>query len=159
MDPRADKAVEQAVPVEGIHNINEESDDDLFGPDSTPPSAPPQPPTPTETSSPVVERSTTTELAFTTPVLANNHAAHAIYLPWYKSFLPGLANEGYRRQARQNIDAELDRLGDWGIWGYDQTLERRDGDSAGAGEEGEKGRIRERLRIWVRNVQVVGPMN
>lgn len=92
----------------------QEDEDELFGPDIS------EPPAPLEPTTTVIPSS---QLVHYNDVASANRQAMHIYLDWHFKFLPGLENEYWRRLEYENAEDQLKRLGDWGLWSREETLE------------------------------------
>lgn len=77
----------------------------------------------------------TSQLIHYNDIATANRQALRIYLDWHFRFLPGLENEYWRRLESEHAEKDLQRLGDWGLWNREETLEGM----MGAEEEWEDG--------------------
>lgn len=100
--------------------------------------------------------------SFTTPAQANRHAAN-LWLSWYFRYFPGLELEVQRRRDAEEVERELERQGDFGLWAKEDSFysgELADDDDDYEGEELQAPqRVRETFKIWVRKDHVYGPPN
>jgi hypothetical protein len=112
----------------------EEDDDELFGPDVS------EPPASLEPTTTVIPSS---HLVHYNDVASANRQAMRIYLDWHFLFLPGLENEYWRRLEYENAEEQLKRLGDWGLWSREETLEALQVIEEGGNEQVEEDRQEE----------------
>jgi hypothetical protein len=145
--------------LDGVNSrLTNEEDRDLFGGSPSPSLTSPATPT-----TPTITRPTPDEILgklFTTAALANR-AAKELYITWYAQFCPdnerphygtylpasGSKYEGMLGQTDRGLEARLEELGDEGLGVWEEELDM----------EGE--RKKEKLKVWVRQVGVLGPMN
>ncbi|KEF52518.1 uncharacterized protein A1O9_11360 [Exophiala aquamarina CBS 119918] len=118
------------VPVREQHETEGRGEeDDLFGED-------------TSRSCPASFEPTTTtipssQLVYYNDVASANRQAMRIYLDWHFRFLPGLENEYWRRLEYENAEEQLRRLGDWGLWSREDTMEAEMEEGEAEAEAGE----------------------
>ncbi|EXJ54515.1 hypothetical protein A1O7_09855 [Cladophialophora yegresii CBS 114405] len=126
--------------------------EDLFGVSPSPETA---------TARPTTRDAVTTEISrdeieartFSCAIYANRDAKD-VFLAWYFAFLPGVANEGYRRQEDESMEQTLEALGDWGLFDRSESLQKDV-----VGPTGVTGRVEEKFRVWVKKIAVKGPGN
>ncbi|ETI20393.1 hypothetical protein G647_08428 [Cladophialophora carrionii CBS 160.54] len=131
--------------------------EDLFGPSPSPdPSAEEARARPSTRDAVVTEisRDEIEARTFSCAVYANRDAKD-VFLAWYFAFLPGVANEGYRRQEDESMEQTLEALGDWGLFDRSESLQR---DQVGP-PTGVMERVEEKFRVWVKKIAVKGPGN
>jgi hypothetical protein len=130
--------------------------DDLFGSSASPEPASPEM-TEARARDAVVTEISRDEIearTFSCAVYANRDAKD-VFLAWYYTFLPGFANEGYRRQEDESMEQTLESLGDWGLFDRSESLQREEPDGA----NGVTRKVDEKFRVWVKKIAVKGPGN
>ncbi|KAJ9614420.1 hypothetical protein H2200_002556 [Cladophialophora chaetospira] len=100
-----------------------------------------------------ISRDEIDEHTFSSSAWANRDAKN-IFLQWFHGFLPGLANEGYRRLEAESMELYLEELGDWGLFDRTESLRGIESD-----EHGMERKVEETFRVWVKKVAVKGPGN
>ncbi|OCT48283.1 hypothetical protein CLCR_03803 [Cladophialophora carrionii] len=131
--------------------------EDLFGPSPSPDPSPEKARARPSTRDAVVTEISRDEIearTFSCAVYANRDAKD-VFLAWYFAFLPGVANEGYRRQEDESMEQTLEALGDWGLFDRSESLQK---DQVGP-PTGVMGRVEEKFRVWVKKIAVKGPGN
>ncbi len=152
--------VEVAASTSGASatGLTDKDDEDFFGHSPSPTA-----PAPTTTEQAVITRPTPDEILsnmFTTAALANRRAKE-LYISWYSQFFPekqrpyyghlrpasGSRYDGMLGQIDMALEEELERLGEWNMGCWEEEVE-----SDGGAEK-------EKMRVWVRRVGVLGPQN